>query len=392
MEKCYYEILEVSRTATKEELSKKKKELSRKYHPDKLPHDKKEEGTHKIKQINEAYDILVDDNKRAMYDQFGRDGLNGNNFNNHFDPFSMFNRQSRQQNEVQIKPIEIRVNITLEDVFSGKNICETVNRRNPCTDCNSTGFTDKQNHTCNNCNGTGKSFQTIRMGPQIVQMATSCNNCNGTGTSGNASKKCKKCVGEKSMLDKYVLKYKLEKGVIENDFIPIVGEGHHVIINGKPKRGDILLFINIQEHNVFKISNTYDLVMDMELTLVEALCGTVKSFKFLNGENIFFDITEPIHNGDIKMLREYGLPHMNSTYKVGNLHIKFTVKIPDIIGTEECKKNIYFALTGDTYDYDKLHDVPEDCSVAELQEFNLDDNSSDENQQSNRGNVQCAQQ
>jgi DnaJ family protein A protein 2 len=321
--------------------------------------------------------------------------LNGNNFNNNFnnnfDPFSMFNRQHQQQhNEEQIKQIKLQVNVTLEEIFSGKNICETIQRRNPCNECECTGFTDKKNHTCTNCNGNGKTVQMIRMGPQIAQMVVPCNSCNGKGTSGNALNKCKKCLGGKSILENYQLKYKLEKGVMKEDYIPILGEGHHGIINGKNKRGDIVLFMNIKEHTIFKISNTYDLMMNMELTLVEALCGTVKSFKFLNGENVFFDIIDPIYNGDTKMLNEYGLPHMNSTYKVGNLHIKFTVKYPE---TEEYKKNIYFALTGNIYDYDKLHEISENCNALVLHDIVSDnENSSDENFNQNPGGVQCAQQ
>lgn len=394
MDKCYYDILQVSKTATKEELSKKKKELSRKYHPDKLPHDKKEEGTHMIKQINEAYDILNDDKKREIYDMYGKEGLNGQVPNDHFgfNPFGM-NFGMHNQQHIQIAPIKIRVIITLEEIFNGKNICEMIERLSPCDECNCTGFADKKNHKCTKCDGSGKATQMIRMGNQIMRVATGCNNCSGTGSSGG-SKKCKTCSGEKVIRENYEVKYKLEKGITDGEPIPIIGEGHHSLINGKPKRGDILIFIVVQDHPIFKISNTYNLMMNMELTLVEALCGTVKSFKFLNGNMIFIDIIDPIHNGDTKMLSEYGLPHMNSTYKVGNLHINFTVKYPDTLDTEEHKKNIYFALTGNTYNYDKLHDIPISCKSVELQEINLNDNdnSSDENQHQNRGGVQCAQQ
>ncbi len=400
MDRCYYEILEVSKNATKDELLKKKRELSRKYHPDKLPHEKKEEGTEMLKQINEAYDILNDDNKRETYDRFGKEGLNGhgpNPFN--FDPSEMFPQHNH--NNIQIRPIEINITITLEEVFSGKDILETTKRYSPCNDCESTGFEDKKTHNCDKCNGSGKTMEKIQMGHQIFMQQSRCHKCKGTGNFGNNIKKCKKCSGEKVILEKHQIKYKLEKGIMKDNVINISGEGHHAMINGKPKRGDIALIINIKEHSVFKITNKYNLSMDIELTLVESLCGIVKSFKFLDGNTKYIDITSPIRNGDKKMLSECGLPHMNSTYKVGDLHITFVVKFPDIIETGECKKSIYLALVGNVDDYDKLHDVPDNQNVIELQDINMDnhsgntEDSDDEQHEHQRGGpqgVQCAQQ
>ncbi len=400
MDRCYYEILEVSKNATKDELLKKKRELSRKYHPDKLPHEKKEEGTEMLKQINEAYDILNDDNKRSIYDKLGKDGLNGhgpNPFN--FDPSSMFPQQNR--NNIQIRPIEISVTISLEEVFSGKTISEITQRYNPCNCCDGTGFADKKNHNCDNCNGSGKVTKKIQMGPQIFIQEGECSKCRGSGSFGNNIKKCKKCSGEKVVHEKYEIKYNLGKGIMKENVVKISGEGHHAIINGKEKRGDILLVINISEHLVFKIINKYNLAMTMELTLVEALCGVVKSFKFLDGNTKIIDITSPVNNGDKKMLSECGLPHMNSTYKVGDLHITFIVKFPNIIETEECKKSIYLALVGNTDNYDRLHEAPENNTIVELQEIKSNNNNTEDSEEDDnhfhghpmgQQGVQCAQQ
>ena len=410
MDNSYYEILEVSRGASKDELRKKKIELSRKYHPDKLPDEKKEWGTEMIKKINEAYDILSDDEKRRMYDQFGKDGLNGQ-MPNGFNPFpgfggmpfpfagNMFNQHFNQKRgeQVQIPPIRIQVDITLEDIFMGKEIKQVIQRSGPCTECDSTGYTDKKHHKCSACSGSGQQVEIKRMGHQQLFTQGNCSKCNGTGNLNELSKYCKKCNGKKVLEENYEIVHFMDKGLNKEGGFAIKGNGNYVSVNGKGKRGDIIIVLKILDHPLFKM-NKYNLEMTMDLQLVEALCGFTKSIKFLDGNNLFIDISDPINNGDVKVLKEHGLPYAQSTYKCGDLYIKFNVILPTVL-VEECKKNIYLALTGQQYNYTTIHNLPEDVQPVMLLNSDSLPESDNNYEEEDEGNgpqggqhVQCAQQ
>ena len=407
MEKSYYEILGLEKNCTKEDLSKAKKELSKKYHPDKLPAGQREHGTKMLQQINEAYDILNDDSKKEIYDRYGKEGLNGQPQKNPFGgqgfpfggdspfghmPFNMFNGHQQQQHQAaKIPNMEINIVVTLEEIFNGKNICDTIKRVGPCNDCNCTGFADKKIHKCDKCKGNGQCIELIQMGPTLARMMAACSKCNGSGSYDEHAKKCKKCNGHKAVNEMYNLKYTLGRGVLEDNYVIISNEGNHGLINGKSKRGDIVLVIHISEHPTYKIINKYNLEMTLELQLVEALCGTVKSFKFLDGNDIYIDLTEPVNNGDIKVLNEYGLPHANSTYKCGELYIKCIIVFPDRMD-EILKGKVYSALTDKPYNYGELHKMPEDVHPVQFEDAvdTQNDDSSEEGQRD--GGVQCAQQ
>lgn len=416
MEKSYYEILGVPKHATQEDLTKAKRELSKKYHPDKLPPNQREHGTKMLQQINEAYDILSDTNKRGIYDRFGKDGLSGHMPQSHpfagfggFDPFGHmpFNMGSnmRQQHhpEKRSNIIEFPINLTLEEIFNGKHLNNKITRMSPCTDCDITGFADKKNHKCEKCKGNGQCIETVRIGGNMgIKQVVICNKCNGTGSFSEHVKKCKKCNGKKCFQEEYVLDYELEKGILKgtNRIGIIPDQGNYDIDSSK--RGDIVLLANIVEHKLFVIKNTYNLEMTMELSLVEALCGTVKKFTFLDGKDTYINITDPINNKDVNIINGYGLPEKFSTYKCGNLYIEFKVVLPHMM-TQEHKSKIYSALTGTTYDHNKLHAIPENIHPIEFQHWdsdsdsdndNLNESDSDEGEGEgpHSGNVQCAQQ
>ena len=414
MEKSYYEILGVAKTATKNELTKAKRELSKKYHPDKLPPNQREYGTKMIQQINEAYDILSDDEKRPIYDRFGKDGLDGHMPQGHpfsgfggfggFDPFgqmpfnmghNMHNMHNKHQKKTNT--IEIIIDLTLEEVFNGKDINNIIKRSSPCTDCNLTGFVDKKHHKCDKCKGSGQCIETVKMGQMIMKQVGICNKCNGTGNFSDHVKKCNKCNGQRIFKEEYTLNYKLEKGIVKgtNRGGLIENEGNYDIDTSK--RGHILIVTQIMEHKVFKIKNTFDLKMKMELTLAEAICGTTKKIKFLDGKDIYIDISYPLNNGDTTVMNGFGLPEKFSTYKSGKLYVEFKVILPDII-TDTSVEKIYSALTGETYNYDKLHSVPDGARLVEVHdlcdsdESNSGDSNDNDNDEPHDGNVQCAQQ
>jgi DnaJ-class molecular chaperone len=418
MSKTYYDILGVKKSASKDEIVKAKRDLSKKYHPDKLPESQREHGTKMCQQINEAYEVLSDDSKRQIYDTYGKEGLNGqSSSNNPFPPgfpftngnpfgnaspfgngpFAHMNSNpfvgvNPQQWQSQIKPIELLINITLEELFSGKNIAETVKRINPCDSCESTGSSDKKIYKCATCKGNGQYYQQQMMGPiGMQQVLSKCSKCFGTGKC--SPKKCGNCKGATVTKDDFIINYKLDKGMDDNRCAVLKGEGHYGSKNGQSGRGDIAITLNIMTHSVFKILRTYHLQMTIELQLVEALCGTVKPFKFLDGKDYYIDISDPINNDDIKILPDMGLPYKNSTYKCGDLYVKFKVIMPNVMSNALLEK-LYPALTGLEYNYNTIHNVPDDVQPIELHdvsEYN-EYNEDEQGRHPQEGNVQCTQQ
>lgn len=407
MDNTYYEVLELDRNATKQDLIKQKRALSLKWHPDKLPAEKRDEGVAMMQKINEAYDILIDDEKRNIYDRFGKDGLNGNMGGGHgmpdFSDFfggmggmgSHFHPGHGQREERPTK--DIQVDLTLEELFNGKTIKETFVRCDPCVDCDGTGFEDKKTHVCDGCKGRRVVERRKQMGNNIFVMQEPCGKCNATGVSGNNAKKCQKCKGGKVIRNDYTINHELKKGTKKT--VALVGEGDHI----KGKRGDVVLHIKLLPHHLFKVVNEYDLEMIIDLTLEESLCGVTKSFEYLDGETKYIDINDIISNNEQKVINGLGLPK-SKTYNSGNLYVKFKVDVPEHL-SNECREQIYTALTGKPYDSKAMHNIPDGIEPMLLHNCNNDgknnndgpnvydvEDSDEENHHHRQHGVQCAQQ
>ena len=433
-EESYYDILEVSKTATLAELKKKKKELSLKHHPDKLaqdlPQDQRDFSEKMIKKINEAFEVLSDPEKRQLYDKYGKEGLNnqspfgrGGPFNGGtpFNPFSGFNPEEifgnmfagkqQQQQQVKIQPIQIHLDMTFEEIYSGKKYTKEIERTNVCSKCDATGFEDKQKHNCTTCNGKGTRIEINQMGPGMIRQTRSlCNDCNGTGNDKNAPTKCKKCKGDCVIEEKFSVTFDIEPGLRRGDHIIIQGKGN-ISPKQPDKRGDIIVIINEIEHSIFKRGIVYDgklnpanLAIEIELELHEALCGFVKKFKHLNGEDIYIDHYNIIKDGDLKVIKDKGFPYKGKKYQNGDLFVKFKIKYPQgMDDNESLKKKLYELLTGTKYDNSKVHKIPKDkhsIQLENIEDYNTDNNSgpayeSDEDGNENENGaeeVQCAQQ
>src|SRR5438046_759399 len=145
----YYEILGVGKTASDEELKKKKRELAIKYHPDRLPEDKKDWGTEMFKKVQEAYDVLSDPKKRKIYDKFGKEGLQNGGMDptmGGFNPEDLFPGIFKSKKNNKIAPIKIRLDVSLENLYLGKEFDYEIERFTLCKNCDNTGFSDKQKH------------------------------------------------------------------------------------------------------------------------------------------------------------------------------------------------------------------------------------------------------
>jgi molecular chaperone DnaJ len=179
-------------------ISKKYKDLAKKYHPDRWVNgseEEKKDAEEKFKDISNAYSVLSDDQKRHEYDMGGMN-FGGSGFNpfEGFDPFSFFGGRGQQRERV-VKGDDdnATISITLEEAFNGGEKEITYSTYVPCSECDGTGSKDKKKHTCPQCNGTGRIVKTNRNGNMISQQIMGCPHCHGTGEV--VTNPCSKCKG-----------------------------------------------------------------------------------------------------------------------------------------------------------------------------------------------------
>ena len=323
----YYKILGVNKDADENEIKKAYRKLAIKYHPDKNLGNK--EAEEKFKEINEAYEVLSDKDKRSKYDMYGKEGLNGganidpmdifnkmfNGFNGGFnDPFNIFNFQRQKPKP---KPIIKDVYFDLEDFYVGRTKKLRITRHIYCRECNGTGNKDKINHKCNKCNGSGFECQIIRHGNMIQQIQRQCSSCGGSGN--GISDKCVKCNGSKMTEEQTIVEVSVNNNDVEGKQILFkqMGDEYYGEIPS-----DFICVVRCNKHRLF-IRRADDLYMNMTITLAEALFGFNKVIKRLDGSDLEIDSEEVISPGK-KII--YPREGMN---KQGNLIIIFDVKFPN---------------------------------------------------------------
>jgi len=371
----YYDILGVSKDADDQTIKKAYTKLSLKYHPDKCAN--KEEGLVKMQEINEAYNILKDKEKRQKYDMFGKDGLE-----DHQNPFEhMFRKQEREI----VPPIKIQIQVELKDIFLGKKETITFERQNMCTDCDGTGCKNKIRSACQNCDGQGKSIKIIRQGSNVIQTVTNCDSCKGSGINKNAEI-CNKCKGNCLFAETFTYEFNIPKGSSDNIIISNIG--HEIPVkmrNSDIYRGKVVLILVEKPHPIFEHEGN-DLFMKMDITLAEALCGFNKTIEHVDGRKLAFIQTNPINPGDTKILANEGLPI--DTYSNGSLHIILNVKFPNDLSNEE-KKILYKILTKGKNLDDLDFSVPPDHVMTHEC---ISSESRQEDRRPRGEQVQCSQQ
>lgn len=424
-DQSYYDILEVKQNASITEIKKKRKELAMKYHPDKLSTDKKEWGNDMIKKINEAYEVLSDPDKRKLYDIGGKDAVNNSGqqqgfsggfpggfpgfpggfpgFPGGFDPSDLGGVFGKKSTNQKVAPIQEYINMTLEEIFMGKEFVKEINRSSCCKSCDSTGFEDKQNHVCQGCNGVGMKTELRQLGPGMYQKSQKhCSDCKGSGKDHKSPKSCKMCNGQGTVTEKYKVKINIKPGMRDNDIIEIQGEGNDS--PNKNKRGNIVFIIKEQQHPLFKRGvvynnnmNPYDLLMEIKIPLYKALCGFVHQFKHLDNTDVYIENNNIIKDGDIKIIEGKGLPYKNQNIKFGTLFVKFHIEYPDKL-SEDNKKKIYELLTNTKFDHSKIFKLPKNAvsvNLVDSKEYSFDgnfDNDDNDDNNNDQEGVQCAQQ
>jgi len=313
----YYDILGVAKDATPAQIKKAYRKLAIKNHPDKGG------DPEKFKKISVAYDTLSDPEKKELYDKYGKEGVEqgGGGARNADDIFSMFfggggGGGRRQRGPRKGKDVVHPLKVSLDDIYNGKVVKISVNRQRmkyPKGMDSASAI-----RTCDACDGRGFVVQIRRMGPMIQQVQQPCTKCGGTG----------KIVakGVKQVKERKILEVPIDKGVKNGKKIKFDGESdeHPGLLPG-----DVIFVVQEKPHPIFKRKGA-DMLMQKEINVCEALCGTKFLVKQLDGRELLIS-TEPgkvIKPGEIMCIDDEGLPYEGNPYTKGKLFILFDVKFP----------------------------------------------------------------
>ncbi|NLZ53983.1 MAG: molecular chaperone DnaJ [Thermoanaerobacteraceae bacterium] len=350
----YYEILGVSREATEDEIKKAFRKLARKYHPDVNKDDK--DAAEKFKEINEAYEVLKDPEKRARYDQFGHAGVGQGGFDagnfggfGNFgdfgsdifeDIFDMFGGgfgRSRRRGPTRGADLRYDLEITLEEAAFGVEKEVEIFRMESCKRCDGTGAKPgTRPKTCPTCGGTGQVRKVQNLGPMQFTNVTTCGNCGGRGHI--VEEPCPKCHGRGQSKAGRKLKIKIPAGVDTGSQLRMSGEGEPGELGGPP--GDLYVVIRVKPHKLFTRHGD-DLIYEAPISFVQAALGDEIEIPTLE-EKVKLRIPEGTQPGTRFRLRSKGVPHIKG-YGRGDILVHVEVVIPKSLNEKQRELLVKFA-------------------------------------------------
>lgn len=346
----YYEILEVPKSASAEEIKKAYRKKAIKFHPDKNPGDKKSEEN--FKEAAEAYEVLSDPDKRQRYDQFGHAGVgsaagggfNGGNMNmedifshfgdifgGHFGGFGGFGGSQRGggQRVRRGSDLRVKVKLTLAEIAAGVEKKIKVKKYVGCSNCNSTGAAHgSSSTTCPTCNGQGRVTRVQQTILGQMQTAAECPTCGGDGKI--IKEKCVHCNGEGIVREDEVITINIPAGVMEGMQLSVSGKGNAARRGGVD--GDLLVLIEEEPHSEL-IRDENDLIYNLLLTVPMATLGGSVEVPTVEGK-VKVTIAPGTQPGKVLRLRGKGLPSVNR-YGTGDLLVNIGVYIPENLSKDE---------------------------------------------------------
>ena len=344
----FYEVLGVNKNATKDEIKSAYRKLAKKYHP-----DNKETGDEaKFKEVQEAYDILFDDQKRSAYDQFGHaafeQGAGGPGAGNPFsgfggfdgegvdlgDIFSQFFGGGSRRSRTQAGPqrgddVSMRLRVDFMDVVEGKDTEVTFDFDDECPHCHGSGAeTPSDVKTCPTCHGKGTVTRQQRSIFGVVENQTICPECNGKGKI--ISRKCSTCGGTGYNRIKKTVKIHIPAGINNGQQIRLQGMGE-AGINGGP-HGDLYIEINIKPHQFFKREGN-DIHVEVPIDFTDAILGNKVEIPTVYGD-VLLTIPDGTQVGTILRMKGRGIKDLR-TQKPGDQYVHLQIKIPTSLNKKQ---------------------------------------------------------
>ncbi|MCC8146108.1 MAG: molecular chaperone DnaJ [Bacteroidales bacterium] len=346
--RCYYEVLEVSKTASAEEIKKAYRKKAIQYHPDKNPGDK--EAEEKFKEAAEAYEILSNQDKRSRYDQFGHAGVGGaagggygggmsmedifSSFGDifggfgGFGGFSGFGGSSTGRRVSRGSDLRVKVKLTLKEIATGVEKKIKVNKYVSCSHCSGSGAESGGYSTCTTCNGRGQVTKTMNTILGQMQTSTVCPDCQGDGK--KITKKCPHCSGEGIFREDEVITINIPAGVAEGMQLSLNGRGNAARRGGV--NGDLLVVIEEETHPEL-IRDQQDIIYNLLLTFPQAALGSTVEVPTLDGK-AKIKVEPGTQPGKVLRLKNKGLPSVNR-YGTGDLLINIAVYVPENLTKEQ---------------------------------------------------------
>lgn len=336
----YYEVLEVTRTASATEISKSYRRLAIKYHPDSNPNDS--DAVVKFKECAEAYEVLSDSQKRARYDQFGHAGVENqtHGFQDVGDIFEAFGdifggtifedffgggRSRGGQRVRRGADVRCEVNLDLEEAAKGCSKEVRLTRHSRCGTCNGSGAAPgSEPQKCGRCGGHGQVVQATG----ILRVQTTCPQCRGSGKI--ITSPCSSCDGAGATPNEVVLEVQIPPGVDDGMQVRLSGEGQQSPNGGPP--GDAYCLIRIRPHKIFK-RDGHDLIVHLPLSYSQAVLGTDIEIPTLNGPKSL-EIPTGTQSGEVFRIRGQGMPDPRSRMR-GDLLVQTFVEIPKKVSTQQ---------------------------------------------------------
>jgi molecular chaperone DnaJ len=330
IQRDYYEVLEVERTASGEEIRKAYRQMAMRYHPDRNPGDAESEK--RFKEAAEAYEVLRDEEKRSRYDRFGHAGVSGGGpgFASSEDIFSHFSdifgdflgfgsRRSRSGSRAQ-QGADLRYNleVTLQQAAKGDEITLKIPKKVSCPECKGTGVAAGSSpETCPQCGGRGQ----VRHSQGFFQISMPCPSCNGVGQV--ISNPCSRCKGSATIHETRELAVRIPAGVDTGNRLRLRGEGEPGLYGGPP--GDLYVLVMVREDKTFQREGQ-NLLVEAEISFAQAALGGTIAVPGLNGP-VSMEIPRGTQNGELFRLSGGGLPYLNSS-RVGDLLVEVRVTVP----------------------------------------------------------------
>ncbi len=344
MPRDYYEILGVPRNASKDDLKRAFRQLARQYHPDV---SEAADGEERFKEINEAYQVLSDDDKRAAYDRFGHAGVNGGMpggfsggfpgideiFEEIFGNFGGFGGSRRRRGPAPGRDLRYDMRISFEQAVFGAEVDIEVNRLEACDVCGGNGAEPgTQVRTCPDCNGTGQVRRAHQAGFFNMVNVAECPRCQGRGKV--VETPCHACNGRGTVAKTRTLTVKIPPGVDDGMQIRLSGEGEPSSNSGAP--GDLYVVLTVTPHEFFKRRNN-DVIVELSINVAQAALGDAIMVPTVDGDTELM-VPAGTQSGKVMRLRDKGVPKLRrdgTTAGRGDQLIVLSVDIPTRLSKEQ---------------------------------------------------------
>jgi molecular chaperone DnaJ len=335
MSQDYYELLGVSRTASADDIKKSFRKLAMQHHPDRNPGD--QESERKFKEVNHAYDVLKDPEKRAAYDRYGAAAFEGGMgsggpggaqgfdfgsvFGDIFDEMFGGGGRGRPGGRTDMRGQDLRFNleITLEQAYSGTEATVRVPSSVTCEACNGSGAEPgSKPHQCPTCHGRGR----IRAQQGFFTVERACHTCHGAGQV--IDKPCRSCAGQGRVRRDKTLKVNIPAGVEDGTRIRLTGEGEAGTRGGPA--GDLYVFLSVRRNALFEREGA-DIHCRVPISMVQATLGGGIEVPTLDGKMARINIPAGAQGGHQFRLRAKGMPIVRSSQR-GDMYIEIMVETP----------------------------------------------------------------